>query len=206
MVGAGGHCRSVIDSVRKAGEYEPIGILDVEEKVGFFVDGVEIVGTDQEMKAYFNRGIKYAFLSLGSVGNTRLRFRLYRALRECGFELPNIIDVSAVMAGHLTLGQGIFIGKNAVINVGSIIGDSCIINTGAIIEHDCELGEFVHVATGAILCGDVDIGAHTHIGAGSTVIQGIHIGANTVIGAGSTVVSDIEENVVAFGTPCRIHR
>lgn len=33
-----------------------------------------------------------------------------------------------------------------------------------------------------------------------------HIGKNSVIGAGSVVTRDIPENVVAFGTPCRVIR
>ena len=37
-------------------------------------------------------------------------------------------------------------------------------------------------------------------------MPGVTIGKNSVIGAGSVVTRDIPENVVAFGTPCRVIR
>lgn len=203
LIGAGGHSRSVIDSIKGKNEYDIAGILDVAEKVGTILDGVEVIGTDEDMKAYFNKGIKYAFLSLGSIGDTSLRRKLYQKMTDCGFILPNIIDPSAVVAGSAKLAQGIFIGKNAVINAGTLIGEGCIVNTGAIVEHDCRVGDFVHLATGSILCGNVRVGQDTHIGAGATVIQGIDIGENVLIGAGSVVVSNIQDGMIAFGSPCR---
>lgn len=44
------------------------------------------------------------------------------------------------------------------------------------------------------------------LGAGVIVLPGVRIGKNSVIGAGSLVTKDIPDNVVAFGTPCRVKR
>lgn len=44
------------------------------------------------------------------------------------------------------------------------------------------------------------------IGANVAIMPGVTIGKNSVIGAGSVVTRDIPENVVAFGTPCRVIR
>lgn len=44
------------------------------------------------------------------------------------------------------------------------------------------------------------------IGANVAIMPGVTIGKNSVIGAGSVVTRDIPENVVAFGTPCRVVR
>ena len=38
------------------------------------------------------------------------------------------------------------------------------------------------------------------------VLPGVTIGENSVIGAGSVVTKDIPENVVAFGSPCKVYR
>jgi len=78
----------------------------------------------------------------------------------------------------LKLTKEFFIGKHVVVNAGAVIGQGAIINSGAIVEHDCEIGEFVHIAPGTVLCGGVKIGRHSHIGTNSTVKQGIHIGSN----------------------------
>lgn len=44
------------------------------------------------------------------------------------------------------------------------------------------------------------------IGANVIVMPGVTIGENSVIGAGSVVTKDIPANVVAFGSPCKVHR
>jgi galactoside O-acetyltransferase len=44
------------------------------------------------------------------------------------------------------------------------------------------------------------------LGAGVIVLPGVRIGKNSVIGAGSLVTKDIPENVIAFGSPCRVER
>ena len=38
------------------------------------------------------------------------------------------------------------------------------------------------------------------------VLPGVKIGKNSVIGAGSVVTKDIPENVIAFGSPCKVYR
>ena len=206
LIGAGGHCRSVIDSIRSSDEFFIEGILDLPDRVGSFVDGVEVIGTDEEMKAYFNKGIKYAFLSLGSIGDIRLRSYLYEQILVSGFEVPNIIDKSAVLAQNIRMKQGIFVGKKAVVNAGACIGKAAIINTAAVIEHDCFVGDFSHVSPGTVLCGGVRVDYGSHIGAGSVVIQGVHIGRQSMIGAGSVVLSSIGAHSLAYGNPCRVVR
>ncbi len=37
-------------------------------------------------------------------------------------------------------------------------------------------------------------------------MPGVTIGDNVVIGAGSVVTRDIPDNVIAFGSPCRVIR
>lgn len=52
----------------------------------------------------------------------------------------------------------------------------------------------------------IHIGRNCWLGAGVIVLPGVTVGDNSVIGAGSVVTSDIPENVVALGTPCRVVR
>jgi len=50
------------------------------------------------------------------------------------------------------------------------------------------------------------IGNDVWIGANATVLGGVHIGSGSIIGAGSVVTSDIPENVIAVGVPCKVLR
>ena len=44
------------------------------------------------------------------------------------------------------------------------------------------------------------------IGANAVIMPGVTIGENSVVGAGSVVTSDIPDNSVACGVPCRVMR
>lgn len=50
---------------------------------------------------------------------------------------------------------------------------------------------------------EIHIGNNVWIACNVTVIGGVKIGNNVVIGAGSVVTSDIPDNYLAFGVPCR---
>lgn len=203
LVGGGGHCRSVIDSLLELRQFSELGIIDKIEKKGKQVLGIQFIGCDEDLPQLFNAGYKYAFVTVGSIGNPNLRIKLLSQLNEIGFEIPTIIDPTAIVSRHVNIGKGVYVGKNAVINSGTVINQGAIINSGAIIEHDCKVGEFVHVASGAVLCGEVQIGNNTHIGARSVIKQQVKIGANSIIGMGSVVLKDIKANIVAYGNPCK---
>lgn len=203
LIGGGGHCKSVIETISKSKDYNIVGILDLHDKVGEEILGIKIIGTDDQLEYFYKNGVKYAFLSLGSIGDVSLRKKLYTIALGIGYVFPNIVDNTAIISDKIQVGCGNFIGKGAIINCDTEIGNNCIVNTGAIIEHDCCIGDFCHIAPGATLSGGVIIGQNSHIGTNSTIIQNINIGENTIIGAGSVVIRDIGDNRKAYGNPCR---
>ncbi|PKM61033.1 MAG: serine acetyltransferase [Firmicutes bacterium HGW-Firmicutes-4] len=203
LIGGGGHCKTVIEAVESRNDYEDIGIIDVSENVGKQILYCKIMGTDRELKQFFNKGFTDAFISLGSIGNPNKRLSLYKQIKSLGFCLPVISHLSANISQYASISEGSFAGKNVIINADTKIGKCVILNTGSIIEHDCGIGDFAHIAPGSIISGNVTIGKKTHIGAGSVIRQNTIIGDQTIIGIGSVVVNDIESHCVAFGNPCR---
>ena len=202
LVGGGGHCRSVLDSLFRLREYDEIGIIDRQLQGPVF--GVPVVGADGDLPRLFVQGWRYAVITLGSIGMPARRRALFQELKRIGFKLPAVVDPSALTGFAAEIGEGAFIGKGAVVNSGTRVGQCAIINTGAVLEHDCSIGDFAHIAPGCTLCGEVTVGEDTHIGAGSVIRQQIQIGANSLIGAGSVVICPIEDHVKAFGNPCRV--
>lgn len=206
LIGGGGHCKSVLDSILQLKEYSEIGIIDKTENIGGTILEIPIIGCDNDLSELYHAGYHHAFVTVGSIGNPSLRIKLYKLLEKIGFEIPNIIDMTAIVSDYVKMGRGIFIGKNAVINVGTYIEDGSIINTASTIEHDCIINKFCHIAPGAVLCGEITIGENTHIGAGSVIKQQVKIGSNAIIGMGSVVLKDIGDNLKAYGNPCVIVR
>lgn len=201
LIGGGGHCRSVLDSVLSLGMYDEVGMIDKNEGT---VLGVSVKGTDDDLQRLKKAGWTDAFITVGSIGDTLLRRRLFQMVEDIGFTIPTIIDSTAVIARNVTIGSGCFVGKKAILNTGSRIGKCAIINTGAIVEHDCKVGDFAHISPGTILCGQVTVGNNSHVGAGSVVRQQISIGNDTLIGVGSTIVHDISDNVKVYGNPGKV--
>ncbi len=203
LIGAGGHCKVILDLLLKSKEYDVVGIIDLKERIGDNVFGIPVVGTELDLPKFSKKGVKYCFISVGSIGNSSLRAKLYDLARKVGFIFPNLIHPSALVSFQAVLGNGNYIAPGVIINAGTQIGNNCILNTGAIIEHDCKLGDFVHISPGAVLSGDVKIGDHSHIGTGSVVIQGLKIGAMVMVGAGSVITRNIRSGVIAYGNPCK---
>ncbi len=203
LVGAGGHCISVLDAINCGCEYEVVAITDMPDQVGRAVGQLSVTHGDEALASLFESGIKSAAITIGGIGDTRLREILYKKLKEIGFTLPIISDPSAVVSKTAIIEEGVFIGKNSVVNSCSIIEKMAIINTASVIEHECMVGQFASIAPGTVLSGRVKVGAHTHIGTNSTVIENITIGSNSLIGAGSVVVKDIVDHSKAFGNPCK---
>ena len=205
LIGGGGHAKAIIEIITMRKEYHIVGISDNNSgKKGKLISGVPIIGDDENLQACFQKGIKRAFITLGTVADTRARIKLYMMIKEIGFELINVIHPSAIIAHSLTMGSGNALMAGSIINAYSAIGNNCIINTGAIIEHDCVIEDHVHIATGAKLAGNVKVKEGAHIGIGAIVKQGVTIGRHSIVGAGAVVLEDIPDNVVCAGIPARV--
>lgn len=187
VIGAGGHCKSVLDVLLASEEYDNIVLVGEDDSVGRIIYGCKVVGTDDDLQKIYERGFRYAFVAVGSIKSTALRRKLWGKANKTGYKMINVIDVSSKIASDVSLGCGIFIGKNAIVNAGAKIKDMAIINSGAIVEHDCMVGEFSHISVGAVLCGTVKVGADCFVGANATVIQGCCIQDGSIIGAGEMV-------------------
>jgi UDP-perosamine 4-acetyltransferase len=206
LLGAGGHAKVIIELIKNYySDLNLIGLTDIDaDKKGTYLFDVEVLGDDRELKAFFDKGIKKVFISTGTVGNYKIRARLFELVKEIGFELINILHPKGIVAGSVKMGCGNVFMANSVVNTEAVIGSNCIINTGSIIEHDCIIGDNTHIATGAKLAGQVVVGDNCMIGIGANIIQGVKIGDRVVVGAGSVVIGDIPPDSIAVGVPARV--
>lgn len=200
LLGGGGHCKSVLDTVFRTGAFSDIVITDSSIPAGEDIMGCKVVGTDSVLRELWDNDITQACITVGNIKDTKQRQDIYRRAKEIGFEFPSIVDPSAVVSASAQIGHGVFIGKHAVVNTCATIDDMAIINTGALIEHDCRIGSFVHIAVGAVLCGGVEVERDVFVGANATIIQGLKIGMDSVIGAGSLILENVPKNKTIVGT------
>ncbi len=193
IIGAGGHGEVAADIASLCG-YNEIVFLDDNDtikKCGIY----PVIGKSAIAK------------SLGcdlfvAIGNPLIR----RTIMENLEAAVTLIHPSAVIAKNVIMGKGVIVMAGAVVNPGASVGNGAIINTCSSVDHDCEIGDYVHIAVGAHVAGSVRIKDFTWIGAGATVSNNVNICENTVIGAGAVVVKDICTPGVYIGIPAREKR
>lgn len=204
LIGAGGHCKVIIDILKNIDEYEIVGITD--GRINGKVLNIPIIGDDSMLQKLYKDGVRYAFICVGALGNMEARNVIYNKLKQIGFELPILIHKSAIISPYVFIDEGTCVMPGAIINPDTIIGVNCIINTGSVVEHDCKIGDNTHISPKVAIAGGVNIGHNTHIGIGSSIIQNKNIGNNVTIGAGAVVISDVEDNALALGIPAKTIR
>jgi sugar O-acyltransferase (sialic acid O-acetyltransferase NeuD family) len=118
----------------------------------------------------------------------------------------NVIHDGLDISKTSTIGGGVLINSKVSIAAQTKIGDFVSINRHVSIGHHTTIGDYCSINPGTNIAGNVTIGEGTTIGMGVNIIDGIKIGKNTIIGAGSVVTKDIPDNVVAYGSPCKIIR
>lgn len=192
IIGASGHGKVVADIAEKNG-YDEIVFYD-DDLSKTQCGKWPVVGVTQKT-AVREKNIFIA------VGNASIRQRLMERFESRHF--PVLIHPHAVIARDAEIGKGSVIMAGAVINPGTKIGRGVIVNTCSSVDHDCVVGDYVHIAVGAHLCGTVSIGNKTWIGAGATVINNVSIYDDCMIGAGAVVIKDIKEKGIYMGIPAK---
>jgi sugar O-acyltransferase (sialic acid O-acetyltransferase NeuD family) len=139
-----------------------------------------------------------------AVGNNNIRTKISKHLIEIGFHLPVLVHPKASISKYAQFDPGFVAFANTVINAFAKIGRYSIINSSAIVEHDCTLGEGVHLSPNAALDGGTIIHSNAWLGVGTVTRQLVEVGNNSIIGANSTVIKNIPADFTAFGSPAEI--
>lgn len=194
LYGAGGHAKVIMDIVEASG-HRVAGIID----------------DNPEQTAFMGHPVMHEWTGHGevivSIGLNAVRRKVAEQIAlQAGTVFGKAIHPTAILSPSAVIGEGTVVMQGSILQSCVQTGRHCIVNTGASIDHDCILGDFVHVSPHATLCGNVTVGEETWIGAGAVVIPGIRIGKGCLIGAGAVVCKDIPDHVVAYGNPCRIIR
>ena len=205
ILGAGGHARVIIDALLPSGR-AIVGIVDNNPALeGRLIMGVPIIGDDQVVLRQSPQQVELVN-GLGAIRSMQPRQSLWDKFKNLGYHFANVTHPAATVALDTQAAEGVQIMAGAVIQIGSHIGVNSIINTKASVDHDCRIGNHVHIAPGATLSGGVCIGDNVHIGTGAVIIQGIRIGHNSVIAAGAVVINNVPDDALVMGVPGKVVR
>ena len=191
LYGASGHGKVIADILQLMGE-QSLAFIDDADKKGSYNN----LPCFFPQKVNFEMGDK-AIISIGS-NSTRAT-----VAGRISTPFVNAIHPKAVIANDFIYGSGNAIMAGSIINPGSHIGNHCIINTSAVIDHECILGDFVHISPNATLCGQVFVESLAWIGAAAVILPGIKVGKGAIVGAGAVVTKNVPQGAVVMGNPAR---
>jgi serine acetyltransferase len=119
---------------------------------------------------------------------------------------PPLIHPTAYVSPMATIGEGVFIGANAVVASNADIGNFSLINRGATIGHDAILENSVVVGPSASTASWVRLCEGCVLGIACTVIERISIGAGAYVAAGAVVLNDVAPCCLVAGMPATVKK
>ncbi|OAS14513.1 acetyltransferase [Paenibacillus oryzisoli] len=202
ILGSGGHAKVLID-ILQIQNIEITGICSPDMTFIQNVDnGIHVLSSDADI--FEHQPDKVLLVNgLGSVKSTAKREEIFKMFKSKGYTFATVVHPSAIISQNARLLEGAQIMAGAIIQTDSVIGVNSIVSTKASVDHDCKIGNHVHVAPGATLSGGITVDDGVHIGTGATIIQGIHIGRNSLVAAGAVVTKEVREFSVVRGIPAK---
>ena len=194
VLGAGGHARSVVDVLERAGHT----VVAVTGQTGGQPWHVDVLADDGDALSLIERDGLHACVAVGS---NAARARLVADLVARGVSAPPVVASTATVSPRSRLGAGTVVLEHAHVGPAAELGDAVIVNTAAVVEHDCAVGHAAHLAPGAVLLGAASVGEATLVGSGARVLPGVAVGAHVTVGSGAVVTAPVGDGQTVVGMP-----
>ena len=195
IIGCGGHAKVVASIIRSAGNTVVAFYDDSPSKIGSIFCDAPVKGAIKDIAS------DDPSLFIIAIGSNKARKKIAESL---SINWGAVIHPFSFIDPSTIIGHGSVICAGVVIQADSILSTHTIINTSASIDHDCYIGDFVHISPGVRLTGNVHISEGAQMGVNSCIIPEKRVGEWSVIGAGSTVIRDIPSYSVAVGSPAKV--
>lgn len=202
LIGGGGHCKACIEVIEQEKNYEIVGILDQPDLVGSDVLGYPVIGTDDDILAYIQKGCHF-LITVGQIKTALIRKKIFSFLVENGAVMATVISPTAHVSKHAKIGKGTIVMHHVTVNADAQVGDNCILNTGCCIEHDAFIGTHTHISTHAVVNGNAKIGAKVFVGSNATISNQVKIGDEIILGSGAVVIKNIDQKGTYVGSPVK---
>lgn len=200
LLAAGGHAL-VLKALAEAAGHTLLGVVDpvLAREGAREWRGLQVLGDDAALLARDPASVGL-INGVGQLPRSRARQAVYERFAAAGFRFPVLTHPRAWAAPDAVLAQGVQLMAAAVLQPGCRIGANSTVNTAASVDHECDIGQHVHIAPGAVLCGQVRVHDGAFVGAGAVLLPGVTVGAGATVAAGSTLSRDLPPGAVHYRT------
>src|SRR5206468_528895 len=154
--GATGHAKVLHEALSNS-DTRVVALIDNRELVSP-ISGIPVLPGESGLQMWLaNRGANNQIYFAVAVGGARgdERLALFELMKRRGLKAKTIVHHTAFVAADAFLGEGCQVLAGAVVCTHARLGDTVIVNTAASVDHDCVIGNGVHIAPGARLAGAV---------------------------------------------------
>ncbi len=202
LIGSGGHALMVLDILRATDAGEIAGVVTQDEAVGEFC-GLPVLGSETDLPRLRDGGIRRIAIGVGGFTDNRARTRVYRVVKELGFEVVSAIHPSAVVAPGVVMGEAAMLCAGVVLNPGVSVGSNTLVYTNSLVDHETRVGDHVLISSGVTVGAYASIGDDAVLCMGCTVVSGMRVGEGALVAGGAVVVKDVEAGGCVAGVPAR---
>lgn len=202
LLGSGGHALVVLDILQAMGIAELAGVVTQDEKVREFC-GLPLLGREADLPRLHQEGYRRVAIGVGGFTDNAARIRIYRRLKELGFETVSAIHPSTIRGRGVEIGEAAAICGGVTLNPAVRIGVNTIIYTNASVDHETRIGDHVLISAGVTVGAYAAIGDESVLSLGSSIVSGMRVGAGALVAAGAVVVEDVEPGGRVAGVPAR---
>ena len=134
----------------------------------------------------------------------RRRSLLSQLFREIYDLKPlSLIHPTAYICPTAKIRDPILVFPHVVVHSFAEVDSDCILNTNSVVEHECRIGQGVHIMGSAVITGRVSIGNYTTIGTNATILPDLDLESHVVVGAGAVVTKDVAQGNTVIGIPAK---
>jgi sugar O-acyltransferase (sialic acid O-acetyltransferase NeuD family) len=168
-----------------------------ETKAEFYNDPVKLKGALGKVSHFVT-----------CIGGDRGYARYYtsQVLKKSGLKPMTLIHPRSYIDTGVEIGEGSQFMPFSVVHKFARIGAQCILNTSCTVDHECIIGNGVHIMGNAALAGEIRVENFATIGTNATILPHVRIGEGAIIGAGAVVIRDVKQFTVVVGNPAKYLR
>lgn len=193
---SGGGALIVLDSLLRSVTQQAVAVFDQNvEFHGKAILGVPVVGGTDDMWEWL-KGERIDKVVIAFNRNLDERKKVFEDLKSKGVDFCNVIDPTANVRAHVTIGEGNVILGNSYFGACTEIGDNNFISSNVCLEHGNILGSHCAFGPAVATSGNVTIGDQVRFGTGIYIEPEVAIGDGVVVASGSVLRSDVPDRSI----------
>ncbi|MBP5505165.1 MAG: hypothetical protein J6X89_03585 [Bacteroidales bacterium] len=192
FLGSGDLAVDLCERVRLWNQYEVAGLIDGSIEKGTLVNGISVLGNDDDVISLYNEGaFDCIYIAIGYL-NFQVREKLYNRFKGV-VPLANIISPTSYVHPTARLGEGIQLSDGVYIAQHAVIEDNVLITLQSVVNHGNHIKKHTFFSTGVIPAGNVTIGERCFVGVGVVISDGVTVCDDVWLSPGAIVVADINK-------------